>query len=165
MHGWDMGEIDVQVVKAGLNLVVEQKNHVDLHQLLIPIPHLAARVPKRPVHAHKVAPSLFSQGGLELFPSHRVAPLDVELGSQLFVQLMVPPDVVAEMEDCRLGTGGRGDCRRGRLRSRCRRRGRWGGKPCVAWGRRGSGHDAFPPVSTTLRESSTKYTQPSFSGS
>lgn len=80
----------------------------DVHQFLIPVPHLPARVPERAVHAYEVAPSAVSKRALEVFSVHRVAPLDVELLAQLFVQRVVPSDVVAEVED-----GGFGCLRRG----------------------------------------------------
>lgn len=68
-----------------------------LHQLLIPVPHLAPRIPERTIHAHEISPLPLLQRSLEIFPAHRVAPFDVELFTQLFVQRMVPSYVVAQM--------------------------------------------------------------------
>jgi hypothetical protein len=67
------------------------------HTFFIPIPHFTPSVPKRAIHAYKIAPRLFFQRCLEFLPSHRVRPDDVELALQFSVKVVVPSYVIAEV--------------------------------------------------------------------
>jgi hypothetical protein len=71
----------------------------DLHQLIIPIPHLAACVPEGTVHAYEVAPSLFLQCLFEIGAVHGIGTYDVEFGLEFGIQFVVPAYVVAKMQD------------------------------------------------------------------
>jgi len=70
----------------------------DIHQLVIPVPHLTARAPERSIHGGEVTELVRVEGILELLSVHAMASSDVELGLKFAVQLMIPLDVVAKMQ-------------------------------------------------------------------
>ena len=70
---------------------------INLHQLLVPISHLASSIPKWSIHPDKITPSLFFQSGLEILASYRVRSNNVEISAQFRIQLMVPSYVVAKV--------------------------------------------------------------------
>jgi hypothetical protein len=70
----------------------------DIHQLVIPVPHLAARAPERSIHGGEVTELVRAEGILELLSVHAMASSDLELGLKFAVQLMVPLDIVPKVQ-------------------------------------------------------------------
>ena len=82
----------------------------NVHQFCIPVAHFAACVPEGAVHGYEVAVLLLLQGALKFISFYRVCSDDVELLCQFVIQVVIPFDVIAEVQDGWLWL--RGHCER-----------------------------------------------------
>jgi hypothetical protein len=69
-----------------------------LHEFHIPVSHLSPGIPKWSIHGHKISEDVCFERELEIIAIHAVASLYLEVLLQSLVQVMIPANIVTQVE-------------------------------------------------------------------